>query len=298
MAASPAPDSPLDSEIARMHEQIESLERRRSILSSTLLSSQNTLSRIQRANTGSHPSATGALAAIEKQQRHNLENLHRTCAGATAFRVKDPDPCAVDDGRILGVRIEVSVKGRFAAPYYLLLNRSSSGSENLRIHKHTIPPCIPLHGYAAKYLPQQDQPQDLHRLVRELRQELVSHHLRLNAVGKLRKDAGLPEDAEGASRKRKRGKDVIVDVRALDVGAKEIEINLADSTTVRVLLSKRGVVEKAVARNSDGIGRVRAVERALLAGDRRVEGIVERLTKLQDVDSRSPRRPQNTYETA
>ncbi|KAL1648327.1 hypothetical protein SLS58_002080 [Diplodia intermedia] len=124
----------------------------------------DTLARIQRAQTRSHPSAASALAAIEKQQKHNLENLHRTCAGVTAFRVKDPDPCAVDNGKILGVRIEVSVKGRFAAPYYLLLNRSSSGSEDLRIHKHTIPPCIPLRGLAAKYLPQQGQLQDLHRL--------------------------------------------------------------------------------------------------------------------------------------
>ncbi|EOD46040.1 cenp-o kinetochore centromere component [Neofusicoccum parvum] len=126
----------------------ESLERRRSVLSSTLLSSQNTLARIQRASansdSASSPAAT-ALTVAEKQQKHNLENLHRTCAGVTAFRVKDPDPYAVDNGKILGVRIEVSVKGRFAAPYYLLLNRPSPESENLRIHKHTIPPCKAVH---------------------------------------------------------------------------------------------------------------------------------------------------------
>lgn len=224
------------------------------------------------------------MAIVEKQQRHNLENLHRTCAGVTAFRVKDPDPYAVDNGRILGVRIEVSVKGRFAVPYFLLLNRPSSESETLRIHKHTIPPCIPLRSFAMKYLPQQDQLQDLHRLVRELRQELVSHHLRLDMVTKLRKDAGLPEDVESVSMKRKRGKAGIVCIRALDVSAKEIEISWEDSSTARVLLSKRGIVEKVVARNSDGTGRARAIERAIMAGDHRVDGIVERLTKLQGVD--------------
>lgn len=108
--------------------------------------------------------------------------------------------------------------------------------------------------------------------------------MRLDMVTKLRKDAGLPEDVERVSTKRKRGKVGIVGIRALDVGAKEIEISWEDSTTARVLLSKRGVVEKVVVRNSDGTGRVRAIERAIMAGDHRVDGIVERLTKLQGMD--------------
>lgn len=281
-----------------MREQIESLERRRSVLSSTLLSSQNTLARIQRASansdSASSPAAT-ALTVAEKQQKHNLENLHRTCAGVTAFRVKDPDPYAVGNGKILGVRIEVSVKGRFAAPYYLLLNRPSPESENLRIHKHTIPPCIPLQPLAAKYLPQNPAPeddgsarqgrsQDLHRLVRELRQQLVSHHLRLDVVAKLRRDAGLPEDVEDGSGKKKRGKAGIAGVRALDVDAREIEISWTDSTTARILLSKRGNVERVVTRSAEGNARKRAVERAIVAGDGRVEGVIERLINSQEVE--------------
>lgn len=249
--------------------------------------------RIQRAKTNSNSptsSAATALTVVEKQQKHNLENLHRTCAGVTAFRVKDPDPYAVDNGKILGVRIEVSVKGRFAAPYYLLLNRPSMESDNLRIHKHTVPPCVPLPALAARFLPQtpasddeesakQGRIQDLHRLVRELRQELVSHHLRLDVITKLRADAGLLEDVEDGSgkRKRKAGKGGIEDVRALDLGAREIEISWTDESTVRILVSRKGVVEKVVAKSVDGNARQRAVERRVMAGDGHIEGVMERL---------------------
>ncbi|KAH7057226.1 Cenp-O kinetochore centromere component-domain-containing protein [Macrophomina phaseolina] len=291
MAESPVRDSPLDSEIALMREQIESLERQRTVLSSTLLASQNTLTRIQRANAKSNSAnapASAALIVAKKQQRHNLENLHRTCAGITAFRVKDPDPYAVDNGKILGVRIEVSVKGKFAAPYYLLLNRPFPESGNLRIHKHTVPPCIPLQVLAAKYLPQngppardgseqQNQPQDLHRLVRELRQELVSHHLRLDAAAKMRKDAGLLGDVNDGKGKQKRGKAGITSVKALDMAAREIEIRQTDSSTARIVLSKRGSIEKVVARSGNGSIRTKAIERKIKGGDGRVEGVIGRL---------------------
>lgn len=293
MAAFPVPDSPVDNEIALMREQIESLEHRRSILSSTLLSSQNTLERIRRDNAKSNSTtspASTALTVAEKQQKHNLENLHRTCAGVTAFRVKDPDPYAVDNGKILGVCIEVSVKGKFAAPYYLLLNRAFPENGDLRIHKHTIPPCIPLQALVARYLPQrspssengsmqQSRPQDLHRLVRTLRQELVSHQLRLDAVVKLRRDAGLPGDFGASSIRRRRGKAGIADIKAIDVAAREIEIRWVDASTARILLSKKGVVEKVVARSSDGSTRMKAIERAVKNGDGRVEGVLERLVR-------------------
>ncbi|KAF2146327.1 uncharacterized protein K452DRAFT_315524 [Aplosporella prunicola CBS 121167] len=295
MSDSLIPDSQVDNEIAYLREQIQSLERRRSALSSTLLSSRHTLTRIQRAKakaTSTASPAATALDVVQKQQKHNLENLHRTCAGITAFRVKDPDPHALDDGKVLGVRIDISIEGRFVTPYYLLLNRPQPSSEALRIHKHTIPPSIPLQSLAAKYLPQPtpapadgapakpNRAQNLHRLVRELHKELVSHHLRLNAVSQLRKDAGLPEDTTDDAAGRKRaGKFGIANIKALDVGAEEVEITWADKSTARVRVTKNGAIEKVVVRTPDGASRKRDVERRISGEDGRVEGIVQRLAK-------------------
>lgn len=57
---------------------------------------------------------------FEAQARHEQRCLYRLGAGATMFEVDDPDPNAVDNGRVLGVRIEVSVGGansRTVIPY-------------------------------------------------------------------------------------------------------------------------------------------------------------------------------------
>ncbi|KAF2090232.1 hypothetical protein K490DRAFT_35485 [Saccharata proteae CBS 121410] len=270
---------------------VSKLETRRSVLSTTLLSSRNTLTRLQRAKSKS-PSASTALAVAQNQHNHNLENLHRTCAGVTAFRVKDPDPFAVDNGKILGVRIDVSVNGVFVPPYYLLLNRASPESPSLRIHKHTIPPCVGLAELEARYLPRRnavegvDAPlkpapeQNLQKLVRVLRRELVGHHLRVSAVEKLRGDAGLSgkEGSESDDEEEEEGgKAGITGIAALDIDGREIEIKWADGTSGRVWISKAGVVEKAVVKAVETGARRRDLERKILGGDRRVEGLVDRL---------------------
>jgi hypothetical protein len=48
-----------------------------------------------------------------EQARHAQECLYRMGAGVTMFEVRDPDPYAVDKGRVFGVRIEVFVGGEF-----------------------------------------------------------------------------------------------------------------------------------------------------------------------------------------
>ena len=43
---------------------------------------------------------------INEQSRINIQDLYRMCAGVTMFESSDPNSSAVDDGRIVGVRIE------------------------------------------------------------------------------------------------------------------------------------------------------------------------------------------------
>lgn len=167
------------------------------------------------------------LDAINQQQAHTQENLWRIGAGVTAFRVQDPDPRAVDGGSVLGIRFEIMRSGRFLQPYVVLLNRpygtagdDSEAEDNtaktyLRVHRHTVPNCIPLSGLAARYLPPptaaservgdgeapaRRKTQNLSLFVKELRQRLVAYHNRLGAVADMRKAAGL-----GAGRKKARG---------------------------------------------------------------------------------------------
>ncbi|KAK7537088.1 Cenp-O kinetochore centromere component-domain-containing protein [Phyllosticta citribraziliensis] len=287
------PDSQLDNDIGYLRHQVEALERRRSALSATLLSSQHIIDRIQRARTNDQSPTSPASSALDmckRQRKRNLQSLYRRCAGITAFRVQDPDPCAVDNGKLLGVCIDVHVKGQPVDPYYLLLHKPSPTSDALRIHKHTIPPCIPLKALSAKHLPQpapltedqgsskSDSVQSLHTLVRELRKELVSYHLRLHAVSKIRKDARLPnmEDGEN-SPLHEAGELDIVDVKALDASAREIGITWKDGSTARIAIFKDGKVEKAVHRTELGESRKRQVERSISGGNGSVEGVMERL---------------------
>lgn len=73
------------------------------------------------------PSQAGRSDRVQQQMRHDQQCLYRMGAGATMFEVEDPDPYAVDGGRVLGVRIEVCVGGRnytltnIAAPSQVLI---------------------------------------------------------------------------------------------------------------------------------------------------------------------------------
>lgn len=63
------------------------------------------------------------LATTKKQALHNQECTYRACASITTFRIRDPDPHAVDQGNVLGIRIDVGSSGKFIRPYYIMLNR-------------------------------------------------------------------------------------------------------------------------------------------------------------------------------
>ena len=276
------PPSQLDTDIAAIRAQISLLRHRRKNLSSVLLSSPSITTRLQRASHSTKPpppSLARALTVLSKQARHNQTALHRICAGATAYRVRDPDPHAVDEGRILGIQIEVFVNRAFIPPYHLLLHRPSPASPALKIHHHTIPPCIPLAPLAAAHLPQPSAAggdparpaQNLPRLVRALRRELVAYHLRLAAVEKLRVVAGVPSQAtekegelgdvlnaggememgRGGRRKRGQGRGSVVAVVA-DAAVREARCEWSSGLTARMKVSKDGVVEKVVVRTAEG----------------------------------------------
>ncbi|RYP22718.1 hypothetical protein DL765_001568 [Monosporascus sp. GIB2] len=294
----------LDDEIAKLRAQVESLKRDLQIHTTTLLASkpiQDLLS-LQRdgdpalaAQPGSDEARLARLAADQKA--HGQQCLYRACASVTTFRVRDPDPCAVDGGRVLGVRFEVMSRTRFARPYYVMLNRPYPNSpRHLRVHRHTVPACVPLSGLAARHLPPPPGPaspdaeadrdeetprkrQDLPRFVRALRRELVRYHNRVAVVGDLRKAVGL----DGSKRRRESAETEtdqsaaipVVDVSAADAEAKQIRIEWADGRSGRLVMDDDGRIVRMVVQGADG--RDRETARQFLGGAVRIEEISRHL---------------------
>ncbi|RYP48535.1 hypothetical protein DL768_005614 [Monosporascus sp. mg162] len=294
----------LDDEIAKLRTQVESLKRDLQIHATTLLASkpiQDLLS-LQRddddpalaAQPGSDKDKLARLAA--DQRAHGQQCLYRACASVTTFRVRDPDPCAVDGGRVLGVRFEVMSRARFARPYYVMLNRPYPDSpRHLRVHRHTVPACVPLSGLAARHLPPPGprspdadadrgeetarERQDLPRFVRALRRELVRYHNRVAVVGDLRKAVGL----EGGRRRRESAEAetdrsaaiAVVDVSAADAEAKQIRIEWTDGRSGRLVMNDDGGVVRMVVQGADG--RDRETARQFLGGAVRIEEISRHL---------------------
>ena len=215
------------------------------------------------------------------------------------FEGRDPDPNAVDEGRIVGVRIEVFNRRAcltfpdsffssvlvqdfadvsrlyagtrtFRPPYYLLLNRPRSASPSLSIHRHTIPQCIPLQCLASKYLPlsapSDEEPpkiQNLARLVQELRRELVSYHLRQDAIEKLGE-----RTTDGISSGQRNG---VKEVEAVDAENRDFRVVWEDGTVARIVVGNGGGVEKVVILDEEK-NRKREMERKMLGA-----GAIEKL---------------------
>jgi len=270
---------------------VSQLKSQRKTQTAAILSSHTSrsiLSRLQASNAAPSkspqtlPSDTDPLlSSLLEQQSYNRENLYRTCASITTFRIQDPDPNAVDGGRVLGVRIDVSSLGKFIRPYYVMLNKPYSGSQLLHIHRHTVPPCIPLSSLAERYLPTpkvegelvKGKKQDLRRFVRELRREAVGYHNRTTVIKSLRKEFKLDEDPKkGKGKERER---VIVDISAADAEAKQVRLEWVDGRIGRCVVGDAGDMKKCVVIGEDG--RDREVERRILERNGRMELIGERL---------------------
>lgn len=199
------------------------------------------------------------LGARSAQQHAYMQQCsYRTCTPVTAFKVHDPDPCAVDGGHVLGLRFEVMSRGQFLQPYYLMLNRPfSHAKHHLRVHRHTIPPGVPLAGLAARYLPapanypgdetQQQPQQHLDGLARALRREIMRYHNRLGVSADLRRRLGLhektPADVSANS---------VVEVGIADIEAKQIKLTWADERSGRLVMDDDGNVLKLVVFGGQG----------------------------------------------
>jgi central kinetochore subunit Mal2/MCM21 len=267
----------LDSDINDLHARIAILKAHRANLSSVLLSQPNLAARLGNDAT--------VKRLIDEQSKRNLENTYRACAGVTAYKVKDPDPNAVNNGDILGISIEVLINGGFVDTYHVLFTvRGHEQSKRLRIHKHTIPACIPLQQLANKWLPQgtrdgdsaKDPGQDLVKFGRALRKELVSWHMRLDAVQDLRSQAKLPDpqgeddldndvisggrvlnafvssDASSdAENDDGNGPVRILDIEA-DAAVRQVTMSWSDGRTAVLVVTKDGRVERAIGKARGG----------------------------------------------
>ncbi|KAK6580789.1 hypothetical protein PZA11_007025 [Diplocarpon coronariae] len=276
----------LDSEISSLHAQISALKSQRRLQAATILSSRHTKATLDRLHASQKPMLSSApsdtdplLSASSAQLAHKQENLYRACAGITSFRIRDPDPHAVDEGKVLGIRIDVSTTGKFIRPYYIMLNKPWPGSDLLRIHRHTVPPSIPLAALADRYLPHgkgsvakngAGKKQDLRRLVRALRREISGYHNRITIIKSLRKEFRLDEKVSKKGKGRER---VITNISAADAEAKQVMIEWADGRIGRAVVGESGEVVKCVVVGEEG--RDREVERKIVGGS--MEGIGERL---------------------
>ena len=171
----------------------------------------------------------------------------------TAFKVRDPDPNAVDGGHVLGLRFEVMSRAQFLRPYYVMLNRPYDNSKHLRVHRHTLPPAVPLAGLAARHLPppkaenQGTSEQDLERFARALRREITRYHNRLGVSADLRRSLGLHDDV-----REPRSVNDLVEVGIADIEAKQIRLAWADERNGRVVMDDDGNVVKLMVFGKQG----------------------------------------------
>jgi len=272
------PTEQLDEDICQLHTRIALLKAHRANLSSVLLSQPHLAARLQ---TGSQRDthAETSKHIIAQQQKRNLENVYRACAGVTAYRVKDPDPNAINNGNLLGISIDVSIGAKFIETYHVLLSVCDKDDrKTVSIHKHTIPPCIPLEQLARKWIPgsakdeEMGPEQDLVHFGRLLRKELVSWHMRISVVEELRKGAGLDKQrAEGTASPVHVLNSFVSDdeassdvedeeddgaLRLLDIetdaAVRQMMVTLSDRRTVVMSITKDGRVDKAVCRTKEG----------------------------------------------
>ncbi|PGH13272.1 hypothetical protein AJ80_06382 [Polytolypa hystricis UAMH7299] len=285
------PSIELDNEIASIRAEIHKLTNRRHVLSSSLLSTSAIREKLQqRTSSALEPDVAPIILNSEK---HAEANHHRIAFSTTSFPFKDPSPHA-ETPDLLGIRIDVCARGgEFVKPYYLLLRRAGKDKKSLRIYRHTIPVFIPLSELERRYLPiapEDEHPeslkpskvrkQDLRRLFRELRRELVAWHLRMDTVNWLREELEL---ADGPAPDGDRSRTLlatnnqigIVSVAPTAIEARYIRVEWEDGQFGRIKLSNRGHVERAIVIGDEG--RDKATEDLFTGGDGRVENLIKRL---------------------
>jgi len=134
--------------------------------------------------------------------------------------------------------------------------------------------------------------QDLPRLVRKVRQHLVSWHLRQEAIELLRDDLDLRSmnkamgaNGEGSSSSdsgesdKDNGRLGIASLAATAVEARFARVEWTDGRVGQIKISDSGQVDRAVIYGEDG--REQDVERVLMGGSGRIEDMVQRLEAVE-----------------
>ncbi|EPQ66519.1 hypothetical protein BGT96224_4043 [Blumeria graminis f. sp. tritici 96224] len=281
-------DLELDEEIESLQSQISTLKAERSLYVSTILSCQHTrlaLSNFHAQNESvADLDVAPIISAAEAQYNHNQSNLYRLCATITTFEIQDPDPYAIDNGRLLALRFDVSNRGKYVRPYYVMLNQARNGEEKLiRIHRHTLPPAIPIDSLFRRYMSQDTDTlansvqlkylapgKSLLLFSRALRRAIIAYHNRLLAIETLR--------TEFTPRKTGNLKETIhlhtlKDITATNAEATQLYIEWMDGRIGLVLIDENGVVKKCAIQGEDG--RDREAENRAMCG--RIEGLGQRL---------------------
>ena len=213
----------LDHEIAQVRNEIHKLTQKRKLLTSSLLSS----TKVQSQLSGNLPATTADPQTdctmpldLANVQQHSQSKSHRLAFGVTSFPFDDPSPEIQSKNPLLGIRIDVcDRRGQYESPYYVFCIRAGETGSDLRVHRHTIPPLVPLQQYEENYLPislgrEEDEDhggsndsrlnndpdvvegsrkQDLHGFVARVREDLVNWRLRQAAADWLRDELGLPK---------------------------------------------------------------------------------------------------------
>ncbi|CAG8026715.1 unnamed protein product [Penicillium salamii] len=275
MQHTPDPDG-LDTEITSTHAEIRNLQKRKCILTSSLLTT-DPIQKLLRKNQTSNEDLAALSPLAQAAGKHNETNHHRIAFGVTAFPFKDPTPSTPSN--LLGIRIEVCTRnGQFTKPYYVLLRNER---KRLRVHRHTVPAFISIAKLESAYLPRlaedpelakKARRQDLQGFARELRRELVGWHMRVDAVEFLREKLGLEGSVVDGSPDRDTG---VVSVAAVALETRYVRLEWADGRVGRFKLSNGGIVERAVVIGDQG--RDKKTEDAMTGGGGRVETVLDRL---------------------
>ncbi|KAJ5162228.1 Centromere protein Cenp-O [Penicillium capsulatum] len=303
------PPTPESAMVNANQVQVNRLQRQKRVLASSLLSS-NPIQRILRKAPPTITNINDEVSPLaHAANTHSQSNHYRIAFGTTAFPFKDPSPTAPSEN-LLGVRIDVCVRnGRFTKPYYVLLRRERSRGENqkrLRVYRHTVPSFISIAKLENFYLPfpgagrksdtnenesgSEEDPvttqkrqnagrkQDLRGFVRELRRELVSWHLRTDAVDLLRERLGLEEGDSPSSAEDRLSPESRCGILSLEptaIEARYMRLEWEDGRVGRFKLTNSGIVERAVVIGDRG--RDKPSEDAMTGKGGRIETLLDRL---------------------
>lgn len=163
----------------------------------------------------------------------------------------------------------------------MFFNSFHPDSGALKVHRHTVPPCIPLQHLAKIYLCSPVQTghtwkvpkQALSHFVKALRSHIVSYHNRVAVITSMRRAFRLNSSRGGDKGK---GRELTFsDISAADAEARHIRLEWLDGRIGRAVVNAKGMVVKCVVIGEEG--RDRSTERAVLGGDGRIEGMARRL---------------------